>query len=293
MNFKRIVTLAVAGALLAAQPAAAGEDATRFKEVETWEGSFFFEIATTSTLPGGMEVEIFEKVKGSVSVSRATIDPTGRQLDWEGTSRIDLSMTGRKQMNMGEMSGDIQGSGRDSGEGKASLSIDTVAGTYTLKLGKLKYKGEWSGTIQAGDQVTPYNETQRAKVRPQVKKRPLPASGLALKDSGTIQFDAGMGTITTKFRIALNTDDEQEEPKVVTNVPKCKCVYPARGKTEKETLIVQARVENGDGGKFVSFQVEPEGKKPEYRESLLDTEADLYLDFDQTTGPVTVTAVYE
>lgn len=81
MNFKRIVTLAMAGtmaALLAAQPAAAGEDARRFKEVETWEGQYSIEIATTSSLPGGMNVEIYEKIKGSVSLSRVTIDPTGR-----------------------------------------------------------------------------------------------------------------------------------------------------------------------------------------------------------------------
>ena len=51
MNFKRIVALAIAGALLAAQPAAAGEDAKRFKEVETWEGDFSFEIVTTGTPP--------------------------------------------------------------------------------------------------------------------------------------------------------------------------------------------------------------------------------------------------
>ena len=104
-------------------------------------------------------------------------------------------------MNMGEMSSDIQGSGGDSGEGKASLSIDTVAGTYTLKLGKLRYKGEWSGSIQAGGNVTPYNETQRRTVRPQVKKRPLPESGLALKDSGNVENEVGMGTVTaTKKR---------------------------------------------------------------------------------------------
>ena len=100
MNYKRIVALAMAGAvaaLLAAQPAAAGEDAKRFKEVETWEGNFSFEIVTTGT-PPGMQVEIFEKVKGSVSLSRAMIDPTGRQLDWEGTSRIDLSHAAAKHL---------------------------------------------------------------------------------------------------------------------------------------------------------------------------------------------------
>lgn len=284
-------------ALLPSNAAFAGESPKRFKDVAAWEGEFTFSYEWSEDMDGVVWSKTYSG-SGSIHISDPDIARRKDRLKWSGKTLANFN--GRVTMEGENEEGAISAgaSGSENVETYVSLGIRVDKNRFEFRLGKMQVFAPFQGTITDYQQDPPETaslpgeDTAFTIISIRTGRQPLPESGMTLTFSGEAKGNEDL-KLTVTLRPA-GTAPKQPPPSIALDAPKCSCKKLTKDETPQNELTITATaagVKPGEG-KFEKFEISHEGPKPDILSQTLGDTAEIKLRATETTGPITVKAVY-